>query len=142
MSCPNIESKYTCSRDFPRPDLGLNNGPFPIPKGTKTSQNDVYHSQFLSSTFWIKISKLQMHEKLHKNVNENMFSFTFLCNFSSIFMVGNSSSFTLLISYMFLNPFKMGSSSSFPNLMVQMLFPQIQQAPGPDFRKVGKSLYS
>ena len=25
--------------------------------------------------------------------------------------------------------------------MVQILFPQIQQAPGPNFRKVGKSLY-
>ena len=29
-----------------------------------------------------KIAKLQMHENLHKNVNENMFSFTFLCKFS------------------------------------------------------------
>ena len=28
----------------------------------------------------------------------------------------------------------------FPILMVQMLFSQIQQAPGPDFRMVGKSL--
>ena len=29
---------------------------------------------------WTKIAKLQMHENLHKNVNENMFSFTFLCD--------------------------------------------------------------
>ena len=29
-----------------------------------------------------KIPKLQTHENFHKNVNENMFSFTFLCNFS------------------------------------------------------------
>ena len=29
-----------------------------------------------------KIAKLQMHENLHKNVNENMFSFTFLYKFS------------------------------------------------------------
>ena len=29
-----------------------------------------------------KIAKLQMHENLHKIVNENMFSFTFLCRFS------------------------------------------------------------
>ena len=29
--------------------------------------------------------KLQMHEKLHKNVNENMFSFTFLYKFSGVF---------------------------------------------------------
>ena len=28
-----------------------------------------------------------------------------------------------------------------PSLMVQVLFSQIQQAPGPDFRKVGKSLH-
>ena len=27
-----------------------------------------------------KKAKLQMHENLHKNVNENMFSFTFLYN--------------------------------------------------------------
>ena len=29
-----------------------------------------------------EIPKLQMLEKLQINVNENMFSFTFLCNFS------------------------------------------------------------
>ena len=29
-----------------------------------------------------KIAKLQMHENMHKNVNENMFSFTFLYKFS------------------------------------------------------------
>ena len=51
-------------------------------------------------------------------------------------------SFTLIISYMVFNPFKRWSSSSFPNSIVQMLFFQIQQAPGPDFRKVhvGNSL--
>ena len=43
----------------------------------KTSQNSVYYFQILSSTFWWKFhenpnkfSKLQMHENLHKNVNE------------------------------------------------------------------------
>ena len=36
-----------------------------------------------------KIAKLQMLENLHKKVNENMFSFTFLCNFSWVFMKGN-----------------------------------------------------
>ena len=34
---------------------------------------------------WTKIAKLQLHENLHKNVNENMFSFTFLCKFSWVF---------------------------------------------------------
>ena len=29
-----------------------------------------------------------MHENLHKNVNENMFSFTFLCIFFMIFYGG------------------------------------------------------
>ena len=52
-------------------------------------------------------------------------------------------SFTMLISYMVLNAFKWWSNSFrlyqvFPILMVQMLFPQIQQVP--DFRKIGKSL--
>ena len=39
-----------------------------------------------------------MHENLHKNVNENMFSFTFMCKFSWVFMKHNLSSFILLIS--------------------------------------------
>ena len=44
-----------------------------------------------------------------------------------------------------LNQFKMVVHSFrlhqvFPTLMVSMIFSQIQQAPGPDFRKVGKSL--
>ena len=48
-------------------------------------------------------------------------------------------------SYIVFNPLKWHSSSfrrhrMFPILMVQMFFSQIQQAPGPDFRKVEKSL--
>ena len=43
------------------------------------------------------------------------------------------------------NLFKWRSSSFrlhqiFPIVMIQMFFPQTQQAPGPDFNKVGKSL--
>ena len=64
-------------------------GPIPISNCAKTSQNGVYHFQFLVLHFGVnfmkigtKIPKLQMHENLHKNVNENMFSFTFLCTFS------------------------------------------------------------
>ena len=67
-----------------------------------------------------KIAKLQMHENLHKNVNENMFSFTFLCNFSRVFKEGNYESnkcFKLLISYMLFNPLIWRSSSSkFPQI--------------------------
>ena len=33
-----------------------------------------------------KMAKLQMHENMHKNVNENMFSFTFLHKFSGVFI--------------------------------------------------------
>ena len=36
-----------------------------------------------------KIAKSQMHQNLHTNVNENMFSFRFLCKFSWVFMKGN-----------------------------------------------------
>ena len=69
-------------RDLPRPDLGLNNGPLLIQCWAKSSQDGVYHSKLFISTFWRKfhenlITKLQMNENLHKNVNENMFSFTF-----------------------------------------------------------------
>ena len=53
-----------------------------------------------------KIPKLQMQENLHKNENENMFSFTFLCKFSE-FLGWGIYSFTLHISYMVFNPFKM-----------------------------------
>ena len=36
-----------------------------------------------------KKMQLQMHENSHKNVNENMFSFTFLYKFSCVYMKGN-----------------------------------------------------
>ena len=87
---------FQFNRDFPRPDLGPNIGLFPVKKLAKTSQNGVYHSQLICSTFGkifmkirTKIAKLQMHENLHKNVNENMFSFTFLYKFACGFMKGN-----------------------------------------------------
>ena len=56
-------------------------------------------------------------------------------------------SFTLLISIWILFHLKWWCSSFrlhqiFPILMVQMLFPQIQQAHSPNFRNVGKSLIS
>ena len=58
-----------------------------------------------------KLPKLQMHETLHENVIENMFSFTFLCKFSC-FYDGQLKqqiicySFRLLVSYMVFNTFK------------------------------------
>ena len=33
----------------------------------------------VAATAGLTVPKLQMHENLHKNVNENMFSFTFFC---------------------------------------------------------------
>ena len=80
-----------------------------------------------------KIPKIQMYENLHRNVNENMFSFTFLCKFSQVFPKQICYSFTLLVSNMIYNP-------GFPNSYGLNAFSQIQQAPGPNFRKVGKSL--
>ena len=56
--------------------------------------------------------RYEMHENLHKNVNENMFSFTFLCKIFMSFYDGQLKqqifySFTLLISHMVFNPFQM-----------------------------------
>ena len=95
------------------------------------------------------LAKLQMHENLHKNVNKNMFSFTFLCTFSGVFDWQLKQQICEALDYLFLKwlliHLKWWSSSFrpyqiFPIFMVQMFFPQIQQAPGPNFRKVGKSL--
>ena len=54
-----------------------------------------------------EIPKLQMHEKLDKNVNENIFSFTFLCFFMSLYggqlKQQTCYSFAQLISYRVFN---------------------------------------
>ena len=49
-------------------------------------------------------------------------------------------SFTLLISYMVFNPFEMTVQFYFSEFDGLNAFSQIQQASGPDFRKVGISL--
>ena len=72
------------------PDLGPNIDPFLIKKKWAKLPKMVYIIPKLLALHFgenfmkirSKIPKLQMHEKLHKKVNENMFSFTFLCNFS------------------------------------------------------------
>ena len=86
-----------------------------------------------------KIAKLQMH----KNVIENMFSFTFLCNFFMSFFKGQIKAtnmlqlYTAYISYSF-NPFRMGfqffSATIFPS-SVQMLFSQNSTGPWPQLQK-------
>ena len=127
---------------------GQISAPSKILKWAKTSQNGVYHSQFLSSKFWwkfmkilTKIAKLQIHENLHKNVNENMFSFTFLCKFSWVLWRAIKATNMWQLYTANFNLFKMATEYQFaPILMVQRLFPHIQQAPGPNFRTVGKSL--
>ena len=53
--------------------------------------------------------------------------------------------FTRLIFHMLFNPFKMAiqffkTASNFPNFDDPNVFSEIQQAFGPDFRTVGKSL--
>ena len=94
-----------------------------------------------------KVIKLQMFENLHKNVNENMFSFTFFMQIFTSFSNGPLNqkicySFTLLISYIHLKwwPSSFRLHQIFPILMVLCFFSQMQQVPGPDFNKVGKSL--
>ena len=125
---------------------------------SRNSPNCVYHSQFLalhSGESFMKVQskviKLQMFENLQKSANETViFSFTFLCKFSQVFLIGHESNKEVtalhcLFLIWFIIHLKWWFSSFrlhqiFPILMVQMLFSKIQQAPGPDFRKVGKSL--
>ena len=83
------EKSVVRCRDFPWPDFGPNNGTFPVKNEQKLPKIMVHIiPNFLVlhfTDFMIirsKIPKLQMHENLHKNVNENIFSFTFLCKFS------------------------------------------------------------
>ena len=51
-----------------------------------------------------KIRKLQTHENLHKNVNENVFSFWHIL--MQIFMSFYEAQFKQLVSYMLFHPFK------------------------------------
>ena len=61
-----------------------------------------------------KIAKLQIHENLHKNVNENMFSFTFLYKFSRVIL--------LILIYLKWRSSSFRIYQFFQNLMVQMIF--------------------
>ena len=81
----NISTWICKSRDFPKPDLG----PFQLKYKQKLPKMVYVVPTFLVIHFdgnfmkiRTKIAKLQIHENLHKNMNENMFSFTFLCQFS------------------------------------------------------------
>ena len=76
------------------------------------------------------IAKLQIHENLHKNVNENMFSFTFLCKFSWVLWKAIKATNMFQLYTTNFNLLKMAVQYQFfPILMVQMFFSQIQQAP-------------
>ena len=51
----------------------------------KWIKNDIRNLQCKAVTYLLlSLPTIITHEKLHKNVNENMFSFTFLCKFSCI----------------------------------------------------------
>ena len=70
-------------RDFPRPDIGPNIGPSRIQRWAKTSQNGVYHSQYLSSTFWWTF---------HKNRSKNskvtdVWKFVQKCEWKRVFIL-------------------------------------------------------
>ena len=62
---------------------------------------------------WTKIAKLQMHENLPKNVNENMFSFTVLCKFSCVLWRANKATNMLQLYAANFNPFKMAVQYKF-----------------------------
>ena len=123
------------SRDFPKSDLGSNFGLLPIQKLSKTSQNSVYYSQYLYSIFWWtfhenlnKTAKLQIHENLHINVNENMLSFTILCKFSWSLWRANEATNMLQLYTANINLFKMAVQYKFsPILMVQIHFPKFNR---------------
>ena len=79
-------------RDFPRPDLGPNNDPAQFKNEPKLSKMVCIIPNFLPIHFGenfmkipSKIPKLQMHENLHKDVNENMYSF--ICIHSHFYVV-------------------------------------------------------
>ena len=81
-----------------------------------------------------------MHENLHKNV----FIHIFVQIFMSFYEGQMLQLYTANFLYGFI-PLKWQSilfktALNFTNLMTQMIFSQIQQAPGPDSRKVEKSL--
>ena len=68
--------------DFPRHDSGLNINPFPILKWAKTSQNGVYHSQFLCSKLWWKFY-------LNPNINSKVtdaWKFALNCEWMHVFI--------------------------------------------------------
>ena len=74
----------TDHRDFPRPDLiSQFKNEKNLPKMVYIIPNFlVLHFGENFTKIRTKIAKIQMHENLYKNVNENMLLFTFLCTFS------------------------------------------------------------
>ena len=75
-------------RDFPKPDLSPILAPSQFKNEQKLPKMVYIIPNFLVLHFGesfmkirTKIAKLQIHENLHKNVNEKMFSFTSLCKF-------------------------------------------------------------
>ena len=101
-------------QEFPRPDLGGGGikAPFQfkneqkLPKMVFIIPNFlVLHFGKIFTRIQSKIPKLKMHEKLHKNVNENLFQFTFY----AIFHVFYDRQLKQLYTANFLNvyPFKM-----------------------------------
>ena len=88
-----------------------------------------------------KIAKLQMHENLHKNVNENKFHIfkqIFMSFYDGLLKQQICYSLTLLISYGFRSNLKWRSSSFrlhqiFPILTDKMLFPPNSTGPWPQF---------
>ena len=115
-----VQTIMLCS-DYPRPDLGRIMAPSQFNKEQKLPKMVKIIPNFLVLQFGenfmkirSKIPKLQMHENLHKNVNENMLHL-YTANFLCVFLIH----------------LKWQSGSSIPNLMVQMLFCSNSTGPWP-----------
>ena len=88
-----------------------------------------------------KISKLQMHENLHEHVNENRFSFTFLCNFHEFlcWAIKATNMLQLYTARYGFNQFRMAfqffSASDFPKFGPNAFFPTNSTGPWPRLQK-------
>ena len=142
-----VTLKQIYNRDSPKLILGR----ISLLPNYKMSKNfpTCCHSQLLSSTFWWnfhenpkKIAKLQIHETLHKSLNENRFHSHFYANVWIWVLWGTIKATNMLKLYTAnFDLFKKAVQYQFfPILVSKCFFPQIQQTPIPNFRMVGKSL--
>ena len=117
---PPPKSLMSKIKDFLKPDLGPNMGPFPIKKWAKNFQNGEIYSQFLNSILW-----WAFHENRNKNMSvTDPWKFaSFLCKFSKVLWRAIKATNMLQLYTANFDLFKIAAQYQFfPILMVQMLF--------------------